>query len=93
MENTELSEILMRRIKKWIGQMIATGVVIAVMMAIFAGAVSISRTFLGEDGVLVGVLIGGLINAFALNGLRRFAEIMARKAKAAKRKAEAASST
>lgn len=78
MEDTELGGFLMRPIKKWIGKMITAVVATAVMMAVFAGAIIISRTLLGEDGVLVGVLAGGVINAVALHALRRFAEIMAR---------------
>lgn len=75
-------------LKKWIGQIVTTGVVIAAMLAIFAGAIRISRTFLGEDGLLVGVLIGGITNALVLHGVQRLAQSVVNKVQKAQQKAE-----
>ncbi|MDQ2067219.1 hypothetical protein Q9295_12640 [Xinfangfangia sp. CPCC 101601] len=71
------------------GQLAGLALVFAAMLAVFAGAIRLSRHLLGEDGLLVGVLIGGITNALVLYGVQHLAQVVARKVQKAQQRIEA----
>lgn len=79
----------MKRLNKRMGQLAGVVLVLAAMLAIFVGSIRLARHLLGEDGLLVGVLIGGTLNALGLHGVRVLAQVVGGKAQKAKQGIEA----
>lgn len=79
----------MKLLRNTFGQLAGLALVFATILAVFAGAIRLSRHLLGEDGLLVGVLIGGITNALVLYGVQRLAQIVAHKVQKAQQRTEA----